>query len=202
MNDSSQEEVSIRDVRILPNLNASYLPVMPDGSVLLVDNVWCVTDFVVSHDANLAFCIFKSCYAVVSVSLSCFCRSVRSRCPPSPAAFAIHAFCSASTNTVFMLLPVSVRSHQSGEVGMGSFCRVDSLAGRLPNMLSALEEHDFLFQLHLNDIPQDDSNEVRELLIFVSHTVPWLASWCLFLTRNGHCKVFLTALKQRQQCNI
>lgn len=49
MNDSSQEEVSIRDVRILPNLNASYLPVMPDGSVLLVDNVWCVTDFVVLH---------------------------------------------------------------------------------------------------------------------------------------------------------
>lgn len=43
---------------------------------------------------------------------------------------------------------------------MGSFCRVDSLAGRLPGMLSALEEHDFLFQLHLSDIPQDDSNEV------------------------------------------
>lgn len=49
MNDSSQEEVSIRDVRILPNLNASYLPVMPDGSVLLVDNVWCVTDLGVLH---------------------------------------------------------------------------------------------------------------------------------------------------------
>lgn len=44
---------------------------------------------------------------------------------------------------------------------MASFCRVDSLAGRLPSMLSALEEHDFLFQLHLNDMPQDDSNEVR-----------------------------------------
>lgn len=43
---------------------------------------------------------------------------------------------------------------------MASFCRVDSLAGRLPSMLSALEEHDFLFQLHLNDMPQDDSNEV------------------------------------------
>lgn len=42
LNESSQEEVSIRDVRILPNLNASYLPVMPDGSVLLVDNVWYV----------------------------------------------------------------------------------------------------------------------------------------------------------------
>lgn len=55
---------------------------------------------------------------------------------------------------------MSLHSHQSGEVSMGSFCRVDSLAGRLPGMLSALEEHDFLFQLHLSDIPQDDSNEV------------------------------------------
>uniref|UniRef100_A0A3Q0RYZ8 Trafficking protein particle complex subunit 14 n=1 Tax=Amphilophus citrinellus TaxID=61819 RepID=A0A3Q0RYZ8_AMPCI len=93
LNESSQEEVSIRDVRILPNLNASYLPMMPDGSVLLVDNV----------------------------------------------------------------------CHQSGEVGMASFCRVDSLAYRLPSMLSALEEHDFLFQLHLNDMPQDDSNEGLEV---------------------------------------
>lgn len=42
LNESSQEELSIRDVRILPNLNASYLPMMPDGSVLLVDNVWYV----------------------------------------------------------------------------------------------------------------------------------------------------------------
>lgn len=47
---------------------------------------------------------------------------------------------------------------------MASFCRVDSLAGRLPSMLSALEEHDFLFQLFLNDIPQDDSNEVGVLV--------------------------------------
>uniref|UniRef100_A0A3P8RN56 Trafficking protein particle complex subunit 14 n=1 Tax=Amphiprion percula TaxID=161767 RepID=A0A3P8RN56_AMPPE len=93
LNESSQEEVSIRDVRILPNLNASYLPMMPDGSVLLVDNV----------------------------------------------------------------------CHQSGEVGMASFCRVDSLACRLPSMLSSLEEHDFLFQLHLNDMPQDDSNEGLEV---------------------------------------
>lgn len=43
---------------------------------------------------------------------------------------------------------------------MASFCRVDSRACRLPSMLGALEEHDFLFQLHLNDVPQDDSNEV------------------------------------------
>ena len=40
LNGSSQEEISIWDIRILPNFNASYLPVMPDGSVLLVDNVW------------------------------------------------------------------------------------------------------------------------------------------------------------------
>ncbi|XP_031162611.1 microtubule-associated protein 11-like isoform X1 [Sander lucioperca] len=93
LNESSQEELSVRDVRILPNLNASYLPMMPDGSVLLVDNV----------------------------------------------------------------------CHQSGEVGMASFCRVESLACRLPSMLSALEEHDFLFQLHLNDMPQDDSNEGLEV---------------------------------------
>ncbi|CAF93713.1 unnamed protein product, partial [Tetraodon nigroviridis] len=70
LNDSSQDEVSIRDIRILPNLNASYLPMMPDGSVLLVDNV----------------------------------------------------------------------CHQSGEVGMASFCRVDSLASHLPRMLSTLDE--------------------------------------------------------------
>ncbi|XP_032432529.1 trafficking protein particle complex subunit 14 [Xiphophorus hellerii] len=93
LNESSQEELSIRDIRILPNLNASYLPMMPDGSVLLVDNV----------------------------------------------------------------------CHQSGEVGMASFCHVDSRACRLPSMLGALEEHDFLFQLHLNDVPQDDSNEGFEV---------------------------------------
>ncbi|XP_059831141.1 trafficking protein particle complex subunit 14 [Hypanus sabinus] len=39
LNTSSQEVISIQDVRILPNFNASYLPMMPDGSVLLVDNV-------------------------------------------------------------------------------------------------------------------------------------------------------------------
>ncbi|XP_053121403.1 trafficking protein particle complex subunit 14 isoform X2 [Hemicordylus capensis] len=40
LNAASQEELSVWDVRILPNLNASYLPMMPDGSVLLVDDVW------------------------------------------------------------------------------------------------------------------------------------------------------------------
>lgn len=114
LNEASQEEVSVRDVRILPNLNASYLPVMPDGSVLLVDNVWYVAGS----------------------------RSVRSHVP-----------CGST--------PYVLCSHQSGEVGMASFCRVDSLACRLPSTLGALEEHDFLFQLHLNDTPPDDSSEVR-----------------------------------------
>ncbi|XP_024921342.1 uncharacterized protein C7orf43 homolog isoform X2 [Cynoglossus semilaevis] len=93
LNESSQEEVSVRDLRILPNLNASYLPMMPDGSVLLVDNV----------------------------------------------------------------------CHQSGEVGMASFCKVDSPASRLPSMLSSLEEQDFLFQLHLNETDQDESTEGLEV---------------------------------------
>ncbi|KAM6453351.1 trafficking protein particle complex subunit 14 isoform 2-T2 [Liasis olivaceus] len=39
LNAASQDELSVWDVRILPNFNASYLPMMPDGSVLLVDDV-------------------------------------------------------------------------------------------------------------------------------------------------------------------
>uniref|UniRef100_A0A8D3C4K2 Microtubule-associated protein 11 n=1 Tax=Scophthalmus maximus TaxID=52904 RepID=A0A8D3C4K2_SCOMX len=39
VNCSSQEEVCVRDVKILPNYNSSFLPMMPDGSVLVVDNV-------------------------------------------------------------------------------------------------------------------------------------------------------------------
>lgn len=150
MNDSSQEEVSIRDIRILPNLNASYLPMMPDGSVLLMDNVWCVSSSIMlilhslsPHHVTLSvvWLVLQLTVQLNSCILFCFCALI----------------------CVHVLLPVSLHSHQSGEVGMGSFCRVDSLAGRLPGMLSALEEHDFLFQLHLNDIPQDDSNEVYEL---------------------------------------
>ncbi|XP_023653476.1 trafficking protein particle complex subunit 14 isoform X2 [Paramormyrops kingsleyae] len=93
LNGFSQEEVCVRDVRILPNFNASYLPVMPDGSVLLVDNV----------------------------------------------------------------------CHQSGEVAMASFYRMDSLSSSLPSMLSALEEHNFLFQLQLSDQPQEDTKEGLEV---------------------------------------
>ena len=43
---------------------------------------------------------------------------------------------------------------------MASFCKMESATSSLPSMLSTLEEHDFLFQLHLNDCPQDDSKEV------------------------------------------
>ncbi|XP_037116984.1 microtubule-associated protein 11 isoform X2 [Syngnathus acus] len=39
LNGTSCEELCITDVRILPNYNSSYLPMMPDGSVLVVDNV-------------------------------------------------------------------------------------------------------------------------------------------------------------------
>ncbi|XP_026791840.3 trafficking protein particle complex subunit 14 [Pangasianodon hypophthalmus] len=93
LNGSSQEDVCVHDVRILPNFNASYLPMMPDGSVLLVDNV----------------------------------------------------------------------CHQSGEVAMASFYRMDSESSHLPSMLSALEQQNFLFQLQLSDQAQDDSNEGLEV---------------------------------------
>lgn len=64
--------------------------------------------------------------------------------------------------TSVMLYFVYPSSHQSGEVAMESFCRMESVACRLPSMLSALEEYDFLFQLQLSDMPQDDSKEVCE----------------------------------------
>ena len=67
-------------------------------------------------------------------------------------------FCEVCVSRMFTFPVVS--SHQSGEVAMASFCRMESLACSLPSMLSALEEHDFLFQLQLNDMPPDDSSEV------------------------------------------
>ncbi|XP_010725079.2 microtubule-associated protein 11 [Meleagris gallopavo] len=91
LNSSSQEEICLRDVRVLPNFNASYLPVMPDGSVLLVDDV----------------------------------------------------------------------CHHSGEVPVGSFCRVTGAAPPCPCALSALEEHNFLFQLQAPERPPEDAKEVR-----------------------------------------
>ncbi|XP_078056963.1 trafficking protein particle complex subunit 14 isoform X1 [Mustelus asterias] len=93
LNSSSQEEISIQDVRILPNFNASYLPMMPDGSVLLVDNV----------------------------------------------------------------------CHQSGDVSVASFYRMDGRASRLPTKLSALEEQAFLFQLQVHERPQEETKEGLEV---------------------------------------
>ncbi|XP_051231168.1 trafficking protein particle complex subunit 14 isoform X2 [Dicentrarchus labrax] len=93
LNCSSQDEVCLRDMKILPNYNSSYLPMMPDGSVLIVDNV----------------------------------------------------------------------CHQSAEVTMASFYRIDSESSRLPSMLSALEEQNFLFQLQLEDKGEKDSSEGLEV---------------------------------------
>uniref|UniRef100_UPI00398E86B8 trafficking protein particle complex subunit 14-like n=1 Tax=Pristiophorus japonicus TaxID=55135 RepID=UPI00398E86B8 len=93
LNTSSQEEISVQDVQILPNFNASYLPMMPDGSVLLVDNV----------------------------------------------------------------------CHQSGDVSIASFYRMDGKSSHLPVKLSALEEQAFLFQLQVNERPQQDTKEGLEV---------------------------------------
>ncbi|KAI9522251.1 Trafficking protein particle complex subunit 14 [Dissostichus eleginoides] len=93
LNCSSQDEVCVRDVKIVPNYNSSYLPMMPDGSVLIVDNV----------------------------------------------------------------------CHQSAEVTVASFCRIDSGSSRLPSMLSALEEQNFLFQLQLQDTAEEYSSEGLEV---------------------------------------
>ncbi|XP_033507584.2 trafficking protein particle complex subunit 14 isoform X1 [Epinephelus lanceolatus] len=93
LNCSSQDEVCVKDVKILPNYNSSYLPMMPDGSVLIVDNV----------------------------------------------------------------------CHQSAEVTVASFYRIDSESSRLPSMLSALEEQNFLFQLQLQDKAEEDSSEGLEI---------------------------------------
>ncbi|XP_029310860.1 trafficking protein particle complex subunit 14 isoform X3 [Cottoperca gobio] len=93
LNCSSQDEVCVSDVKIIPNYNSSYLPMMPDGSVLIVDNV----------------------------------------------------------------------CHQSAELTVASFYRIDSGSSRLPSMLSALEEQNFLFQLQLQDKAEEDSSEGLEV---------------------------------------
>ncbi|XP_068444505.1 trafficking protein particle complex subunit 14 isoform X2 [Clinocottus analis] len=93
LNCSSQDELCVRDVKILPNYNSSYLPMMPDGSVLIVDDV----------------------------------------------------------------------CHQSAEVTVASFYRMDGESSRLPSMLSALEEQNFLFQLQLQDREEQESSEGMEV---------------------------------------
>ncbi|KAF7650360.1 hypothetical protein LDENG_00127250 [Lucifuga dentata] len=108
LNCGSQDELCIRDVKILPNYSSSFLPVMPDGSVLIVDNV----------------------------------------------------------------------CHQSAEVTMASFCRVDSQSSHLPSTLSALEEHNFLFHLQLQDKGEDDSSEGLEVPLVA--VLQWYAPKCPF----------------------
>nr|XP_020450607.1 uncharacterized protein C7orf43 homolog isoform X2 [Monopterus albus] len=97
LNCCSEEELCVKDVKILPNYNSSYLPMMPDGSVLIVDNV----------------------------------------------------------------------CHQSAEVTTASFCRIDSKSSRLPSVLSALEEQNFLFQLHLQNKEEESSEGLEIPLVAV-----------------------------------
>ncbi|XP_063997138.1 trafficking protein particle complex subunit 14 isoform X2 [Pogoniulus pusillus] len=106
LNGWSQEEISLWDVQILPNFNASYLPVMPDGSVLLVDDV----------------------------------------------------------------------CHHSGEVPVGAFCRLAGAGSGCPCALSALEEHNFLFQLQAPERPPEDAKEGLEvpLVAIVQWSTPKL----------------------------
>ncbi|XP_063326475.1 trafficking protein particle complex subunit 14-like isoform X3 [Pelmatolapia mariae] len=93
MNCSSQDRMCVKDVKILPNYNSSYLPMMPDGSVLVVDNV----------------------------------------------------------------------CHQSAEITMASFCRIDNKPSHLPCMLSALEEQTFMFQLQLQEKEEQQSSKGLEV---------------------------------------
>ncbi|KAL4006229.1 interleukin 16 [Sarotherodon galilaeus] len=93
MNCSSQDRMCVKDVKILPNYNSSYLPMMPDGSVLVVDNV----------------------------------------------------------------------CHQSAEITMASFCRIDNKSSHLPCMLSALEEQTFIFQLQLQEKEEQQSSKGLEV---------------------------------------
>ncbi|CAI5677405.1 unnamed protein product [Oreochromis niloticus] len=93
MNCSSQDRMCVKDVKILPNYNSSYLPMMPDGSVLVVDDV----------------------------------------------------------------------CHQSAEITMASFCRIDNKPSHLPCMLSALEEQTFMFQLQLQEKEEQQSSKGLEV---------------------------------------
>lgn len=45
---------------------------------------------------------------------------------------------------------------------MGAFCRMAGAGSACPCALSALEEHNFLFQLQAPERPPEDAKEVRE----------------------------------------
>ncbi|XP_034413112.1 microtubule-associated protein 11 isoform X3 [Cyclopterus lumpus] len=53
--------------------------------------------------------------------------------------------------------------HQSAEVTVASFYRMDGESSRLPSTLSALEEQNFLFQLQLQDKAEEDSSAGLEV---------------------------------------
>uniref|UniRef100_A0A3B4FQ30 Microtubule associated protein 1 n=1 Tax=Pundamilia nyererei TaxID=303518 RepID=A0A3B4FQ30_9CICH len=89
MNCSSQDRMCVKDVKILPNYNSSYLPVMPDVHMHSV--------------------------------------------------------------------------HQSAEITMASFCRLDNKSSHLPCMLSALEEQTFIFQLQLQEKEEQQSSKGLEV---------------------------------------
>lgn len=65
-----------------------------------------------------------------------------------------------TTKLCFVFSDTFHRSHQSAEVTMASFYRIDSGSSRLPSTLSALEEQSFLFQLQLQDKEEEHSSEV------------------------------------------
>lgn len=72
--------------------------------------------------------------------------------------------------------PLLCTSHQSGEVSMGSFCRLPSTSGCFPCPLSALEEHNFLFQLRGGEQPPPGAKEGLEvpLIAVVQWSTPKL----------------------------
>uniref|UniRef100_A0A8C3J415 Microtubule associated protein 11 n=1 Tax=Calidris pygmaea TaxID=425635 RepID=A0A8C3J415_9CHAR len=53
--------------------------------------------------------------------------------------------------------------HHSGEVPVGAFCRVAGAGSACPCALSALEEHNFLFQLQAPERPPEDAKEGLEV---------------------------------------
>ncbi|XP_017695427.1 PREDICTED: uncharacterized protein C7orf43 homolog [Lepidothrix coronata] len=60
-------------------------------------------------------------------------------------------------------VPLSPDSHHSGEVPVGAFCRVSGAGAGCPCALSALEEHNFLFQLQAPERPPEDAKEGLEV---------------------------------------
>uniref|UniRef100_A0A3Q3CQK5 TRAPP14 N-terminal domain-containing protein n=2 Tax=Pseudocrenilabrinae TaxID=318546 RepID=A0A3Q3CQK5_HAPBU len=53
--------------------------------------------------------------------------------------------------------------HQSAEITMASFCRIDNKSSHLPCMLSALEEQTFIFQLQLQEKEEQQSSKGLEV---------------------------------------